>query len=422
MPVSPRNRGRIADPALEVPLKRDEFSWIGRLDQAVFDAIYRRSLVYNTCWEDPAVDRQALAIGPDDTLLVITSAGCNVLDYLLCGPRRVHAVDANPRQTALLELKLAGIRRLEHGDFFRIFGEGRHPAFRDVYRDCLREDLSAFARAYWDDRQHWFDAASPSGSFYFHGLSGVIARLFRSWVSLRPDLGRAIDALFAAGSLEAQREIYDLDVQHRLWRGPLRWALSRPITLSMLGVPHPQRREVLAQHADGVPGYVRAAIDYVMRELPLAENYFWHVYLRGAYSRETCPAYLERGNFERLRAGLVDRVVPHTCTVTEFLKRTPEPISKFVLLDHMDWMSCLHPGALAEEWACIFESARPGARAIFRSAHARPRYLEEIPVPRGRDSRPLRDWLVLHEEQAAVLTRQDRVHTYAGFHIADLPV
>lgn len=91
-------------------LKPDDLTLLDRIDQKVFDAIYSRSLVYNTCWEDPAVDRQALAIGPEDTVLVITSAGCNALDYALCEPRRVHAVDANPRQTALLELKLAAIR------------------------------------------------------------------------------------------------------------------------------------------------------------------------------------------------------------------------------------------------------------------------------------------------------------------------
>jgi S-adenosylmethionine-diacylglycerol 3-amino-3-carboxypropyl transferase len=71
-----------------------------KLDQKLFDAIYPRSLVYNTCWEDPAVDRQALDLSSDDRMLVITSAGCNVLDYALAAPRRIFAVDANPRQTA----------------------------------------------------------------------------------------------------------------------------------------------------------------------------------------------------------------------------------------------------------------------------------------------------------------------------------
>jgi S-adenosylmethionine-diacylglycerol 3-amino-3-carboxypropyl transferase len=117
-------------------------------DQKIFDAIYSRSLVYNACWEDPAVDRQALGVTSDDTLLVITSAGCNVLDHALLGPRRIHAVDANPRQTALLELKLAGIRRLAYDDFFAAFGRGHHPGFRALYLDGLRAELSPFAKQY----------------------------------------------------------------------------------------------------------------------------------------------------------------------------------------------------------------------------------------------------------------------------------
>ncbi len=111
-----------------------------RLHQGVFNALYQRSMVYNACWEDPAVDREALRIGRDDSMLVITSAGCNVLDYALCGPKRIHAVDANPRQTALLELKMAGIRRLQHEDFFSLFGQGSHPEAREIYLDCLRDE------------------------------------------------------------------------------------------------------------------------------------------------------------------------------------------------------------------------------------------------------------------------------------------
>jgi S-adenosylmethionine-diacylglycerol 3-amino-3-carboxypropyl transferase len=87
--------------------KQTSQTLVDRLDQKVFDAIYSRALGYDTCWEDPAVDRVALNLRDQDNLLVITSAGCNVLDYTLTGPRRILAVDANPRQNALLELKLA---------------------------------------------------------------------------------------------------------------------------------------------------------------------------------------------------------------------------------------------------------------------------------------------------------------------------
>ena len=48
-----------------------------------FKFIHSYKLIYNTCWEDPRVDKQAMAIGPEDRIMVITSAGCNALDYAL---------------------------------------------------------------------------------------------------------------------------------------------------------------------------------------------------------------------------------------------------------------------------------------------------------------------------------------------------
>lgn len=391
-------------------------TFLDRFDQTVFNAIYSRALVYNTCWEDPAVDRLALAIKPDDTLLVITSAGCNVLDYALTGPHRIHAVDANPRQNALLELKLAGIRCLTFDDFFAAFGRGYHAAFRTAYFDALRHELSPFAQGFWDKRVDWF--GKPRGSFYYHGLSGIVARSFRAYLGLRPRLAASIAALFDTQSLEEQRNIYDTRVQPLMWTPGINWTLSRQITMSLLGVPHPQRKEVQDQHERGVAGFVRESLEYVLRQLPVWTNYFWSVYVRGRYTQSCCPEYLKRDNFAALQAGLADRIRLHTATVTEFLQGTQERISKFVLLDHMDWMSSYYPEALAEEWAFIFRRATPGARVIFRSAHAAPTYLEHLEV--GVERTRLRDRLVFHEDLAAELQRADRVHTYAGFHVADV--
>ncbi|HYN76795.1 MAG TPA: BtaA family protein [Lamprocystis sp. (in: g-proteobacteria)] len=387
-----------------------------RIDQAVFNAIYARSLVYNTCWEDPAVDRLALDLRSDDTLLVITSAGCNVLDYALAGPRRIHAVDANPRQTALLELKLSGIRCLDFEDFFALFGSGVHTRFREVYHDALRADLSDFAQRYWDERLHWF--SRRQGSFYFRGLAGTVARAFRAYLNVRPRLAASVGALFEADSLADQRAIYDTRVQPLMWGPGMNWTLSRQLTMSMLGVPYAQRRQVQAQHQRGVAGFIRESVEYVFRELPVWTNYFWMVYVNGRYTRTCCPEYLKPENFAILKAGLADAVVAHTCTVTEFLHATPERISKFVLLDHMDWMSSYYPEALAEEWTAILQRATPNARVIFRSAHAAPAYLDLIEVGARRER--LREHLVFHEAMARDLQRRDRVHTYAGFHVADL--
>ena len=387
----------------------------------VFDALYSRALVYNTCWEDPAVDRRALAIGPGDTVLVITSAGCNALDYALDAPRRIHAVDANPRQNALLELKLAGIRRLAFDDFFAFFSEGFHPAAAALYREKLRGELSPFARGYWDRHHGWFARGPGRRSFYYRALSGRVARAARAYLDFRPRLAAACEAFFAARTLDEQRAVYAAAAP-LLWNRAITWALSRQVTLDLLGVPHTQRAEVERHHAGGVAGYVRSSVDYVCRELPAADNYFWRVYVFGGYTRECCPEYLKPENFERLKGGLADRIQPHTETVTRFLQASRETISRFVLLDHMDWMGSHQPEALEEEWAAIAARAAPGARVIFRSAHANPEYLKSLHVAVGGRRRPLHEALRFHPEMARQLTRDDRVHTYAGFHIADFPV
>ncbi len=391
-------------------------SLIDRFDQKVFNALYARSLVYNTCWEDPAVDRQALNLSAEDVLLVIGSAGCNVLDYALQGPRAIHAIDANPRQIALLELKLAAIRHLDFEDFFAIFGDGFHPRFRDLYRQHLRADLSEFARGYWDQRGKWF--ASRDDSFYFHGLSGFVARGFRSYFRLRPQLARDVQDLLACDNLAAQRRIYDERIACALWTPTVNWVLGRQLTMSLLGVPHPQRRLVQAQHPGGVAGFIREAIEYVFRNLPVADNYFWRVYLNGHYTPTCCPEYLKRDNFHALKNGLADCIELHTCTVTEFLHAGDEPISRFVLLDHMDWMSSYHPAALVEEWNAILERAAPAARILLRSAHANPPFLDWVEA--GPAHRRLAELLHFERDLAAVLQCQDRVHTYAGFVVADV--
>lgn len=390
---------------------------LDRLHQRAFDGLYSRSLVYNSCWEDPAVDRQALNLGPDDTVLMITSAGCNALDYALLGPRLIHTVDANPRQTALLELKLAGIRHLEFDDYFRIFGDGYHARFRDLYRHQLRGDLSAFARTYWDRYVKWF--TSRRGSFYYHGLAGFVARGFNSYFRLRPQLADNVRELFATKDLGTQRRIYDEQIAPELWTPTINLVLGRQLTMSLIGVPHSQRKLMQAQHPGGVAGYIRDAIDYVFRNLPVTENYFWRVYLYGSYTRDCCPEYLKPDNFAALKGGLVDRIEAHTCTVTEFLERSDEPVSRFVLLDHMDWMSSYHPTALIEEWNAILARAKPGARILLRSAHANPTFLNWVEI--GAAHKRLHEVLRFDHELAASLQRLDRVHTYAGFMIADIP-
>jgi S-adenosylmethionine-diacylglycerol 3-amino-3-carboxypropyl transferase len=390
------------------------------IHDGLFQMLFHRSLLYNTCWEDPAVDRQALRLGPSDTVLVITSAGCNALDYALESPRAVWAVDFNPRQTALLELKTTAIRHLDYETFFDVFGRGRSRGFRQLYRRALRPHLSPAARRFWDRRCRWFEGHGWRNNFYWRGLAGLFARLIRDYCGCRPGLRRALLDLLDAPDLASQRRIYARRVEPALWSPAMEWFLRRSLTMCLLGIPSAQRQEI-GDHRDALPLYIRDVLRHIFRDIPARTNYFWGVYIRGHYTETCCPRYLQRPSFDRLRRGLVDRIHPRTGSVTDFLRSAPEPISRFVLLDHMDWLSGNQPEALAEEWEQILDRAAPGARVIFRSAARRPRFLETLRVRRkGSAPRPLHDFLTFDPVTAETLSRQDRVGTYASFHIADI--
>src|SRR6476469_3298303 len=166
-PKSPRLRGR----------STSVLDWVS---SRVFKFVHGHNLVYNTCWEDPRLDRQALQLTPSDNVLVITSAGCNALDYVLCEPEHVYAVDMNPRQNALLDLKIAGIKTLDFEDFFRLFGYGFHPEARRLYERRMRPALPAWSQIWWDKWMRFF--CHPRRTFYYRGASGAFARFIRIYI------------------------------------------------------------------------------------------------------------------------------------------------------------------------------------------------------------------------------------------------
>ncbi|WP_089721063.1 DUF3419 family protein [Candidatus Entotheonella palauensis] len=418
-----RRRRRLIPPRAVTNLKPARLTRRGRnrLGQAWFNLIHSKNLIYNTCWEDPRLDRVALDLGPDDTVLMITSAGCNVLDYLLLEPRRIYAVDINFRQNALLELKLAGIQALEFDDFFRMFGHGSLANYRTTYQQKLRAFLSPTARAYWDRRITHFSGEGWQNTFYYHGTTGVVARMMNMYATHIAGVRESIEALCHAQTLDEQRDIYYGSSLHNIFLKPyVRWLLSQDMTLSLLGVPRPQREEVERDYSGGIMKFIEDCLDAVFTRIPFWDNYFWQVYLRGTYTPSCCPEYLKQDNFERLKAGLTDRISIHTCTLTNFLQAHDVPISRVVLLDHMDWLSNVNRAALQQEWQSLIDHAEPGTRFLWRSGGLQVEYVDPIEIVRGGQRHRVGDLLTYYRDLATALHAQDRVHTYGSFYIADL--
>jgi len=383
----------------------------------VFNFVHGNNLVYNTCWEDPRLDHRAMELTARDDVLVITSAGCNALDYALASPNSVHAVDMNPRQNALLELKLAGIRHLEFEDFFQLFGRGHLPEVRAVYENVLRDSLSEFSQTYWDRWIKFFDNRRP---FYFRGTSGGFAQLINMYIDRIVGCRTTVNRLLEADSIDEQREIYDNELHDRFWTKSIRFAMGRDTTLSLLGVPRAQRVQVEKDYEGGIVQFVKDCVDSVFAGLPIHDNYFWRVYLTGSYTRDCCPEYLRPENFAKLKSGLVDRVHVHTNSVQGFLESTDVHFSRFVLLDHMDWLSTHRFSLLESEWQAILARATPEARVLWRSGGLRTDFIDRVNVRVNGQSRKLNELLTYNTELAEELHKQDRVHTYGSFYIANL--
>ncbi len=389
--------------------------WISR---RVFQTVHGNNLVYNTCWEDPRLDRTALDFGPNDHVVVITSAGCNALDYSLAGPAHIYAVDMNPRQNALLDLKKSGIRNLEFDQFFQLFGEGRLKGVKDVYADKLRADLPAWSQQFWDKRIKWFD--HPKKTFYFRGTSGSFARMVKAYTDRVIRVRPHINAILDASSVQEQREIYDKHLHEKFWSGLMKFAMGRDTTMSMLGVPKAQRRQIETQYPGGLVKFIQDCVQSVFAELPIHDNYFWRVYLNGSYTRECCPEYLKEDNFQSLKGGLVDRVTTHTDSVQGFLEKHDGQISRYILLDHMDWLSDQFFPLLESEWQAIVDRAAPDARLIWRSGGLRTDFIDQVQVTRNGQLQSVSEMLTYRDDLADELHEKDRVHTYGSFYIANL--
>jgi len=377
-----------------------------------FKLTHANKLIYNTCWEDPRADRAMLQIDSNSRMAVITSAGCNVLDYLLDNPAEIHAIDLNFRQNALLELKMVAIATLEHADFFQLFGQGQHLKIDALYHSMLRPCLSPSAAKFWDRHIHFFSSTSKRQSFYFYGTSGDVAWGFNRAIKfINPKLHAKIIRIINAANKAEQQAIYP-EVEAGLFGPLLRWVVRQPVLLSLLGVPRAQRDLIEQQFEGGVTEFIQQKLRHVFTQTSMAENYFWRVYLTGKYTEDCCPNYLKKTNFDQLKQR-IGRIKLHTCSVEEFLGRrtSRHTLTHFVLLDHQDWMAAHMPDQLLSEWQHIIENAAAGCKVLLRSAAINVDFLPEYATHRSIQNKVLAN----HWQQL------DRVGTYGATWLAEIP-
>ncbi|WP_207429712.1 DUF3419 family protein [Pedobacter sp. SYSU D00535] len=123
-----------------------------------FSKIELDQIRYSLVWEDATTLYESLDIQPDDTVLVITSAGCNVLNTLLKNPAEVIAIDLNSEQNKLLQFKIHLIQHFDHETFLSLVGFAGADAVAPAW-NTVRASLSPDHQQYWDA----FFRTNPAG-------------------------------------------------------------------------------------------------------------------------------------------------------------------------------------------------------------------------------------------------------------------
>lgn len=354
------------------------------------DQVELSTLIFTVNWEDPESDRQALTIRPGDTLMTVTSGGCNTLGFLLDDPAVIHTVDINPSQSHLMELKIAAMARLDHGAFVRFLGVTPSDGRLEVY-SRLRPHLSPQAAAFWDGRRKILeDGVLMKGRYdRFVRLVGRVFHLVHG----RERIARLLDAR----DRDEQRAVYA-----RYWAGPrtrfvFHLFYNKPV-MSRMGLETDYFR--FDDGSNSFAGSFLLRFRRVVHNLPVRGNYFLSVYLNGTYRSGTeVPDYLKKETFEVIKARL-DRIRIHTDDVQTWLSTMPDgTFDGFALSNICELMSPADSRRMFEQ---TLRAAKPGARVSFRNL-VLPR---EVPED-------LRRSIVKDEELSRRIFASDRSFVYA---------
>ena len=250
----------------------------------------RRSLLFTACNEDTRSELRAFGSLEGQRVLCVTAGGGRVLSLLTSRPASIVAVDLNPSQNALLELKIAAMRRLDHAGYLRFLGV--HPCDR---RRATYEDIRATLSP---DAQEFFDrtgSAIEAGILFQGKLERFLSRIARAVSPF------GVGRLLEAESVDAQSAVLRR-LETGVWR---------------LLVETICRRSVLERFS-GDPGFFR----YLPSELRLHEELYARIHehlhanllrdnpvlqlaFQGRYVWEAAlPLYLNAGSYDRVRAAL----------------------------------------------------------------------------------------------------------------------
>lgn len=319
------------------------------------DQVALFKLVFTQNWEDPKADHDALKIKSNDTVLAITSGGCNVLGFLLSDPEIIYSIDINPAQSWMLELKIAAIRSLGFDDFISFAGLKEHDNRLSLY-ERMKPFLGNEALEFWNKQQKILKKG-----FLMNGKYERFILLAGKFLNLLQGKKRVRD-LFKDKNKEEQEAYFDNTWNTRRFHYLFKILFNK----RMLA-----KRGLVADYFhfdDGSKSFAESFYNRskkAFRDIPIKGNYFLSLYLLGKYSNDQeVPDYLRKENFESIKSRL-GRIKIITADAQGWLDSMPaESINCFALSNICELMSEKDTHRL---FSAVSVTARKDSKIIFRN-------------------------------------------------------
>lgn len=288
------------------------------------------NIYYAQCWEDADILIKALSIEPDDIILSIASGGDNTFALLLQNPAKIIAIDKNPLQLHLVELKMMAIAHFQYTEFLNFLGVSCSNKRWRLYQR-LRPFLKEESREYWDQQKKSIE----KGIIHCGKFEKYFA-IFRLFIMPFIHSHKNISQLLQEKTLRQQRQFYQQIWDNQRWKWLFRVFFGK-FLLGNLGRRPSYFRYVVSNNIGNI---LLQRSKRGLTQISTSKNYFLQYILKGNYDDpQNGHPYLQKTNFLKLKLNL-HRLELRQTDLLEYLKSLPSgTISKFNLSDVFEYMS-----------------------------------------------------------------------------------
>ncbi len=246
---------------------------------------------YSIVWEDYETLFSGLQYGEDDHLLIVTSAGCNVLNSLLRPLSSVTAIDINPVQNSLLALKIHTIKNHDYATFASLLGLHEPTGVTSAWCN-VKKSLSHQEVEFWEP----YFQSHPEGLLLF----GKLERYVLSFRKLLDDETKSrLMELITFNSVSAQYNYF----MNYLDKSPLRTLFVNFFNEQNLSKGRDTKLFKYAEVPAGETFYQRLVL--FLRTFLVKENFYFRFFFFGLDQPDHyLPPCYQSKNFETIKSNL----------------------------------------------------------------------------------------------------------------------